>query len=107
MYSEVLAAADRNMDRMMIDEMREEIEKLSREIAEKQQTIAETNATIADKDAALADKDVVLAEQSAALARQQSLIDELTAKLAALEKKTKPVHSGLVMIFPYFCEASY
>ncbi|MCC8150342.1 MAG: PD-(D/E)XK nuclease family transposase [Lachnospiraceae bacterium] len=35
MYSEVLAAADRNMDRMMIDEMQEEIEKLSKEIAEK------------------------------------------------------------------------
>ncbi|MCD8151337.1 MAG: Rpn family recombination-promoting nuclease/putative transposase [Clostridiales bacterium] len=72
MYSEVLAAADRNMDRMMIDEMREEIEKLSREIVEKKQTLA-------DKDAALADKD-------AALAEQQTRIDELTAKLAALMK---------------------
>ncbi len=56
MYSEVLAAADRNMDRMMIDEMREEIENLSREM----------KRSLADKDAALV--------------KQQNRIKELTKK---------------------------
>ena len=48
MYSEALAAADRNMDRMMIDELIEKSEQQAAEIADQKQALA-------DKDQALAD----------------------------------------------------
>lgn len=55
MYSEALAAADRNMDRMMIDELIEKSEQQAAEIANQKKTLADKDQALADKDQALAD----------------------------------------------------
>ncbi|MCD8380042.1 MAG: hypothetical protein LUC95_06980 [Lachnospiraceae bacterium] len=46
MYSKVLAEADRNMDRLMIDDMGEKIRKLESELTDKDQALADSLADI-------------------------------------------------------------
>lgn len=70
MYSKVLAEADRNMDRMMIDDMGEEIQRLKSDLAD-------TNQALADKDQALADKDQALADSLADIEKLQEEIRRL------------------------------
>lgn len=73
MYSEALTAADRNMDRMMIDEIRDELEQLQSELARKKEELVSTKAAIASKDEELASKEKKLEEQNKTLA--ESLAD--------------------------------
>ncbi len=63
MYSKVLAEADRNMDRLMIDDMGEKIRKLE--------------SALADKDQALADKDQALADSLADIEKLREEIRRL------------------------------
>lgn len=62
MYSEALAAADRNMDRMMIDELREQAEQQAAELARQRQELADTNRALADRKQELADQKKALAD---------------------------------------------
>lgn len=48
MYSKVLAEADRNMDRMMIDDMGEEIQRLKSDLADRDQALADQKQALAD-----------------------------------------------------------
>ncbi len=74
MYSEALLAADRNLDRMMIDELQEAIAKKKRLIENMNQTIADMDQTIADMDQTIADKDQTIADLQEELRRlKQSL----------------------------------
>ncbi len=77
MYSKVLAEADRNMDRMMIDDMGEEIQRLKSDLADQKQALADKDQALADKDQALADKDQALADSLADIEKLQEEIRRL------------------------------
>ena len=49
MYSEALAIADRNTVRLMIDEMKDQVNILTDEIAEKEKTLKETESALKEK----------------------------------------------------------
>jgi hypothetical protein len=69
MYDNIFYEADRNEDRLLIEEMKD---------------------TIAEREAALAERDATIAEKDSALAEQDSLIRQLQAenqRLRQLQEK--------------------
>ena len=53
MFSETLYIMDRNMERLMVDELREEVEAKDRELVSKEQELASKNQEIEDLKAQL------------------------------------------------------
>lgn len=94
MFSKVLLEGDRNMERFMIDELRQEKEQAQREAEEAKENAKKEKAN-AEKVKADAEKAKVDAEKAkeenaalkSALSDKDSIIAELQAKLAAVNSK--------------------
>ena len=84
MFSEALLELDRNTERYMIDELKEDVEKAEAErdaaIADRDTAIADRDTAIADRDTAIADRDTAIADRDTAIAdRDTAIADRDTA----------------------------
>ena len=70
MFSEALLELDRNTERYMIDELKEDVEKAE----------AERDAAIADRDTAIADRDIAIADRDTAIADRDTAISSLNVE---------------------------
>ena len=88
MFSEELRMMDNNTVKLMIDELKDNLEKAIAEkdqaIAEKDQAISEKDQAISEKDQAISEKDQVIAEKDKTILEMQKEMDEMQQ---ALEKK--------------------
>lgn len=89
MYSEALAIADRNTVKLMIDEMKEQLNELTNEkdtvLKELNSAIKEKDCAIKEKDSAIREKDSAIREKNRVLKENESLqrqIEELKAQCA-------------------------
>ncbi len=80
MFSEALLELDRNTERYMIDELKEDVEKAE---AERDAAIADRDTAIADRDTAIADRDTAISSLN--VERQRG--DELEEKLGRYRDK--------------------
>ena len=71
MYSDALQIMDRNTERYMIDELKEQISQM--------------NATISQKNAAISRKDAEISQKDAEISQKNAEIQRLLAKLAQHE----------------------
>ena len=77
MFSEALLELDRNTERYMIDELKEDVEKAE---AERDTAIADRDAAIADRDTAIADRDTAIADRDTAIADRDTAISSLNVE---------------------------
>jgi hypothetical protein len=77
MFSEALLELDRNTERYMIDELKEDVEKAE---AERDAAIADRDTAIADRDTAIADRDTAIADRDTALADRDTAISSLNVE---------------------------
>lgn len=91
MYSEALAIADRNTIRLMIDDMKEELDSLTNQVAEQKNELARQESELARRESELARQENELARQENELAKQGSELaaaqDELTVTQSELAAK--------------------
>ena len=84
MFSEALLELDRNTERYMIDELKEDVEKAEAErdaaIADRDTAIADRDTAIADRDTAIADRDTAIADRDTAIADRDTAISSLNVE---------------------------
>ncbi len=84
MFSEALAIMDRNTEKLMIDEMKKEVENLQEKI---NSLNTELSDVIAKRDNAIAEKDNAIAEKDNAIAEKDAKIEHLLKLLNMQETK--------------------
>ena len=102
MYSEVLAQMDRNTERLMIEEIKQEVEELEKslseitnELAEKNNELAEKNNELAEKNNELAEKNNELAEKNNELAEKNNELAEKNNELAEKDAYIKKLEAQM------------
>ncbi|MBQ4242206.1 MAG: PD-(D/E)XK nuclease family transposase [Lachnospiraceae bacterium] len=88
MFSEALLELDRNTERYMIDELKEDVEKAEVErdaaIADRDTAIADRDTAIADRYTAIADRDTAIADRDTAIADRDTAIADRDTAISSL-----------------------
>ena len=82
MYSYVLKEMDKNMERYMIDELKNEMDALKGPLREK---YSEDESALLELDAKVRERDAKIQELDAILLEKDNIIQELKQKLAQLD----------------------
>lgn len=95
MYSEALAIADRNTIRLMIDDMKEELDSLTNQVAEQKNELARQESELARQESELARRESELARQENELSRQENELAKQGSELAAAQDELTVTQSEL------------
>ena len=85
MFSEALYIMDRNAERLMVDELRQEVQQAREEISAKDIVIRERELALSKKDQVLSEKDLALSEKDQALSEKDLEIQKLKEQLSLLQ----------------------
>lgn len=89
MYSEALAIADRNTIRLMIDDMKEELDSLTNQVAEQKSELARQESELARQESELARQESELARQENEIARQEGELAKREDEIARLRAENE------------------
>ena len=82
MYSDALQIMDRNTERYMIDELKEQISQMNAEICQKKAAISQKEAAISQKDAEISQKDAEISQKDAEISQKDAEISQKDAEIS-------------------------